>query len=49
MNMEKAKRFVTPRNKRVRETLDEEEPWNFYGFDYKQDKDGKIAVIETAL
>ena len=36
LNMEKAKRFATPQKKRVRETIDGEEPWNLSGINDQQ-------------
>ena len=46
---EKAKQYVTPARKRVRDTLEEDEPWEFSGFEMDLDVDQKWASVQTAL
>ena len=47
--MEKAKKISTPLKKRVRDLLDEEEPWNFLGLDSSLLLKEQLSLIETAL
>ena len=47
--MDKAGLFTTPLKKRVRDSLDEEEPWNFVGFNSDLSLTEQLAIIETAL
>ena len=47
--MDKARKFTIPLKKRVRDSLDEEEPWNFVGFNSDLSLPEQLSIIETAL
>ena len=47
--MDKARKFTTLLKKRVRDSLDEEEPWNFVGFNSDLSLTEQLAIIETVL
>ena len=46
---DKAKSYRTPAKKCVWDTLEEEEPWSYMGFDVDFNNEQKLAVIQTAL
>ena len=46
---EKAKHYETPARKRVRDTLEEEDAWEFTGFDLEANIDQKLAMTQMAL
>ena len=46
--MDKAKNFTTPL-KRIRDSLDEDKPWNFVGFGSDLTLKEQLAIVETAL
>ena len=47
--MDKAKKLTTPLKKRIRDSLDKDEPWNFVGFDSDLSLKEQQSIIETAL